>query len=159
ENESKARLFSNYLVVKGIPNQIEADGDGSWIIWIHNEDELKHARELLLKFQANPNDPEVRSTAEKAKEVIEKEKEANEAAAKRFFTRNQVFRNRGFMGMGGVTLALVALSVVGFLLVSMKDKNEMARHILSFLFMSLDETSNELPEIKSGQVWRLITPI
>ena len=159
ENESKARVFSNYLVVRGVPNQVEAESDGTWTIWVHGEDELKPARELFLKYQANPNDPEVLRAAEKAAEVLEQQKKVEEAAAKRFYTKNQIFRPRGFMGMGPVTLVLAALSIVGYLLIEFQRQNELARTILSFLFISLDANAKDLPEVTDGQFWRLLTPI
>jgi hypothetical protein len=47
-SETNARTFSDYLYVQGIENQIEPDHGGPVAIWVHNEDEVEKARQLLF---------------------------------------------------------------------------------------------------------------
>ena len=53
--EANASTFSDYLLVQGIHNSVE-DEAGKWAIWIHAEDEIPKAKDLLDAFSANPRD-------------------------------------------------------------------------------------------------------
>ena len=57
EDERKALRFSDYLYVRGIENQLEQAGNGAWEIWVHAEERLTEAVELLARFHRNPADP------------------------------------------------------------------------------------------------------
>jgi GlpG protein len=153
EGESNARTFSDYLYVNGIKNQIEPDSNGSWAVWIHAEDELEPARTLLQSYVANPNDPAIRRTAEKAREVAKRESETVEAAEKRHFDRDRLFPN-GWGGMGPLTVALIAISVGVYLI----QEYSSMRWITDYLFIS-ERFGKDLPEVREGQIWRLLTPI
>src|SRR5438067_1702669 len=52
--EHQARLFSDYLVSRGIENDAEPARDGSWAIWVHDEEHLAQAGEELARFIENP---------------------------------------------------------------------------------------------------------
>jgi len=57
QDESHARLFSDFLYVQGIENQIELQRGEGWTIWINDEDKLPTATKQLEVFRDNPNDP------------------------------------------------------------------------------------------------------
>ena len=44
--KTSALTFSDFLYVQGIGNEVESEKEG-WAIWIHGEDEVPRARELL----------------------------------------------------------------------------------------------------------------
>lgn len=156
ESEPAARTFGDYLLVNGIKNQVEAEGDGRWAIWIHAEDELEKARELLRNYLANPNDNAVRSASEKARELVAQEAEQEEAARKRRFDRDRLFPSRGLRGAGVLTVSLIVVSVAVYVL----RESRQYQQLTDYLFIS-DPTSffRDLREVRQGQVWRLITPI
>ncbi len=154
ESEAIARTFSDYLYVKGIKNQVEPENDGSWAVWIHAEDEMEQARGLLRSFVANPGDAGVRRTAEKARELLEREQEADDAAKKRRFDRDQLFPAGRFWASGPLTLGLIGISVVIYLV----QEYGSARGLIDYLYIS-EQFGRDLPEVRNGQVWRLLTPI
>jgi GlpG protein len=154
ESESFARTFSEYLYVKGIKNQIEAETDGTWAVWIHAEDEIEPARSLLRKYVANPNDAAIRRTAEKARELMNREEEDAEAARKRQFDRDRLFPNGGLAGVGVLTVSLIGVSVIVYLL----QEYSGAPRLTDYLYIS-EQFGKDLPEVRQGQIWRLITPI
>jgi GlpG protein len=155
ESEAAARTFSAHLYVKGIKNQIEAESDGTWAIWIHGEDELDQAVRLLRKFRENPNDPAIQRASEKAQELIAKEEQREAVARKRHFDRDRLFPTGGFAGIGPLTLALMGISVLVFLL----QNSAATAWIENYLRISADPYDKSLFEVRNGQVWRLITPI
>jgi GlpG protein len=157
EGEPAARTFSNYLRVEGIKNQVEAESDGTWAIWIHAEDELEQARSLLRRYLANPDDATVKRSAAKARELIESEQAEDAAARKRRFDRDRLFPSSAWQASGPLTLALIGLSVLVYLV----REYSAAREWTESLFISdpAFSLSRDLPEVRQGQVWRLLTPI
>jgi GlpG protein len=162
DNESDARTFSDYLYVQGIKNQIEPERDGSWIIWVHGEDELTAARDHLNRFHSNPKDPEYSRAARQARDLMEKEEEEETAAAKRHFDGRQIFRQPGLLGMGPLTTSLVGLCVVVWLLMQFYSESVVWDYLLISNYDQgdfLNRLRYGLVEIREGQIWRIITPI
>ena len=159
--EGAARAFGDYLYAQGIENQIEADRDGTWIVWIHSEEELERAKGMLADFREHPTDPKFQDAAPAARRLREEKEKELAAQEKRLKDRRYLFRPLTGYGTGPLTLFLVAASVVVFLL-SLENK-----HFLLRLFISegdigiagLQRLTDGLLEIKHGEVWRLVTPI
>jgi GlpG protein len=151
-NETSASTFSDYLYVQGITNAVEREKDG-WAIWIHSEDELQKAREMLAGFLGNPTDPKFQKHSRQATQLKELAEKEEEVAQKRFFDRKKIFRSSLASGIGPLTTILMATSVVVTVLLSFG----MAGDWIKALFISADSTG--APEILKGEVWRLITPI
>src|SRR6185503_11004730 len=109
QNKATASVFSDYLYVNGISNVIETDKDG-YAIWIHSEDELEKARDLLNAFLRNPNDPQYAQHTRQAQELKQREEKEERAAEKRHFDSDRIFRTSRF-GTGPVTWLLIVASV------------------------------------------------
>jgi GlpG protein len=153
ESEPLARTFSDYLYVRGIKNQLEAEADGTWGVWIHAEDEIDQARSLLQSYVANPTDGAVLSAAEKARDLAAEEQKIEEAVRKQHFDSDRIFRSAR---IGGLTLALIVISVVVYLI----QMSSRATWLIDYLYISDPYTfSKDLPEVRQGQLWRLLTPV
>jgi GlpG protein len=171
--EANARVFGDYLYVQGIENQIEVDKGDSWSVWILVEEELPRARELLQQFGENPGDPKFQSTARAADALREKKKQEQTAYEKRVKERGQLFRSLSGYGLGPVTFVLIAMSVVVYLTSLSKGAGSMnILHISDYDIGNADTVGlwqglmerirlihQDLPEIRSGEVWRLFTPM
>lgn len=172
--EEKARTFGDYLYVQGIENQIEADKDNSWAVWIHAEEELERARGLLAKYQENPADPKFQSTSRAANDLREQKRKEQIQYQKRMKQRRDLFRPLAGYGFGPVTLILICMSVVVFVLSKFGDNLGAVAGLLisekyfrdSYGFKGLVELLRRLanireilPEISHGEIWRLFTPI
>lgn len=156
ETEPDARTFSDYLYVQGIRNQIEAEGDGRWSVWIHVEDEIERARALLSHFLANPNDAQVRDAAARAREIANRELEEEEAVRKRHFDRDRLFPQRTLLSAAPLSVALIAISVLVYIVRNYTN----AAGLTDALFISDPNImGRDLEEVRNGQVWRLLTPI
>ncbi|HMP74478.1 MAG TPA: rhomboid family intramembrane serine protease [Kiritimatiellia bacterium] len=161
-DEKQARLFSDYLYAQGIENEVEAGKAGAWEVWVVDDDQLGEAEGLLGRFREQPDDPVIALTAADAEELRRKAEKEERAAAKLNRSSGDVFRRPGLGGMGTLSLVMIGLSVVVAVMSSMGTKPE----AISFLFITtpLVEIGRirwmpGLPEIMSGEVWRLITPI
>jgi GlpG protein len=159
QSETNARTFSAYLYVQGIKNQIEADKDGTWALWVHGEDELEKARQLLQTFVSRPNDPEYQRAAKQADELREREQEQERAAAKRLIDGRTVFRDYRFYGMGPLTSAIIAICVVVWIIAVWGMDRPALANFINALYISDIEGAKNLPEVRRGQIWRIFTPI
>jgi GlpG protein len=159
--EGAARAFGDYLYAQGIENQVEADRDGTWMVWIHSEEELERAKGMLADFREHPADPKFQDAAPAARRLREQKEKESAAQEKRLKDRRYLFRPLTGYGAGPLTLFLISASVVVFLL-SLENW-----HILLRLFISesdpgvagLQRLTDGLLEIRHGEVWRLVTPI
>src|SRR6185503_11276349 len=119
ETESAARTFSDYLFVQGIKNQIEAEKAVGWAVWVHAEEEMERAKQLLADYRAQPNDPKFEQAKKVAPKLKEQEEKELAAYRKKLQDRRHLFRPLTGYGFGPLTFALICLSVVVFILSKM----------------------------------------
>ena len=155
-NKTKASVFSDYLYVQGISNQLEPEKDG-WAVWIHSEDELDKAKAHLHGFLANPQDPKYQQQAQKATALKERELKEEEESAKKYFDRERTFSTPLPFGLRPVTGFLILASIVVTTLTSFDKFDIGGRWLHIWGMFSISPTG--APEILSGQLWRLVTPI
>ncbi len=152
-SESGARTLSDYLYAEGIDSQVEIDRDGSWALWIQDEDKIAAAKAHLDEYRSNPADPKFKKATRQAQERRENEATRNEAARRRFHDVRNLFP-QGAAGVGWLTMAIVvvcaSISLLSFL--GWEDR------IVRGLFISY-YLKPVLPEVRHGEVWRLLTPI
>jgi GlpG protein len=164
-DEKQARTFYDVLSHRGMDSQIEEREDGRWDVWVVSEDHFKSAMALLTEYLKNPENPEYARDSEAA-EAAHKQQEATTPAKEgedrwRMVTAKEMFRG-GFLRNYPVTLCLIVISVAVTLL-SLFGANEAVIEWLRItgLVKHGDGTfyNKTLPEIRHGQVWRLVTPI
>ena len=156
-SESQARLFGDYLLVKGIRNEVESSPDGSWLVWVADDDQLAAGSELLEKFKANPNAPEFSKDAAGANRVRAEEKKSEAAWRRKLRGRQQLLTRPTTFRAGPLTFALVCVCVV----VAVRSKLGENTDAISGLFISyrMPAHGGWFTEIKAGEFWRLFTPI
>ena len=115
EGETNARIFSDYLLVQGIENDIEVEKDGAWAVWIRDEDALERAKVELDAFRANPADPRFKKTASAAVEVKEQKRREQADYEKKLKQCRHLFRPLTGYGFGPVTYVLIFISVGVFI--------------------------------------------
>jgi GlpG protein len=158
--EPNARTFGDYLTSLEIRNTVEPEADGQWAVWVYSEDQLDAAGKALADYLANPNDPKFRRASAKAGAMRQREEKEKTDFAKRVLTRETMW---GSFTLGPLTLALMGACIglalgAGF---PPPDSRYLAdepcyRH----LYISvLAPIMGFLPEVRHGEIWRLITPI
>ena len=53
DNETDAKRFGDYLYANGTANDVDED-DGTWTLWVHDDDLLAQAEAELGKFLKDP---------------------------------------------------------------------------------------------------------
>jgi GlpG protein len=150
QNESSAKTLGDYLVSLDIRNLVEPDADG-WAVWIYSEDQIEAGRQALASFLANPRDNKFQNASQNAAAVIERQEKAQTEFEKRVRTPNQIWLSGA---IGPATVGLIIACVVATALAMLGP----TQAIVDNLYIS-QYLSGFLPEVRHGQVWRLITPI
>jgi GlpG protein len=174
EGAKNAQVFSDYLCVQKIDNQVEADKGDTWAIWIHAEEELERAKGLLANFRENPLDPKFQSTAGAAEALREQKKKEQRDYEKRLKQRRHLFRPMTAYGVGFVTFGLIVICIVVFVLSKFGTDLEAVRGLFisnydipdsagvggwDRFLIRIHHINQDLPELKKGEIWRLFTPM
>jgi GlpG protein len=158
-DQNAARTFGDCLYVRGIENQLEHDGSQGWGIWIAEEDKLQEASVLLGAFRANPADPQFKSQARAAENLRAEKEKSEEAYRKRLRGRRHLFRPLRDYRFGPLTFGLICVSAVATFKANWgSDPDSVQAWFICdpFARPSLEAL---LTMLKSGEVWRLVTPI
>ena len=156
-DEAQARLLSDFLLAKGVHNQIEHDGDGAWLLWVHEENQVSMAQSWFIEFQANPGAAGFREAAVDAVRVREDETRELEAYRRRIRTGRSLFLKFGAYGVGYLAYGLIVVCAA----VSLFSQFGRDDTLLRQLFISYPDAgaAGFLPEVRAGEVWRLFTPM
>jgi GlpG protein len=161
-DETAARTFGDYLYVQGIENQVELHKPEGWAVWVNDEDKIEQATSLLAAFQQNPTDPKYAAAGKSAAALREKHEKGDEAHRKKVRDRRHLFRPLRDYGFGPLTFILIVISVV----VAIVSRLGAAPDHIMPLFITdfrieggMIAWHPALPEIRHGEIWRLLTPI
>ncbi|HOX58877.1 MAG TPA: rhomboid family intramembrane serine protease [Candidatus Paceibacterota bacterium] len=158
-DEKAARTFADFLYVRKIDSQVEFEKAEGWAIWINDEDKIEEAAGLLATYELNPADPAYRTEAKGAAELRAQAEKGEAAYCKKVRTPGQIFRPMSNYGFGPLTFVLIAISVVVSILSGMGNNPGPILGLFITDFTASDLFGSSLPEIRHGQLWRLVTPI
>ncbi len=157
-SESNAKSFGDYLTCLEIRNAVEAEPDGQWAVWVFSEDQLEASHQALTDFVAHPKDPKFRRASEKAGAIRQREEKEKSEFAKRVLTPETMW---GGFSLGPLTVVLMG-ACIGLAVVAGFPPEEgylVDHRVYRNLYISLATSGSAfLPEIRQGEVWRLITP-
>ena len=167
-SDAKAQTFHDALVSRGIENTAEADeGGGAISIWVHDDDQITEAARLFTLFRSTPDAPEFREASTKATAIRAELVKSERRRRSTVVDEARVGYERNVVASGWATFLIVLITIVvtaytGFF--RSPDANHAAIARLSFSQVS---SGHELPggafvflpEVREGEVWRLITPI
>ena len=155
EESSKAETLQNALYVLDIESSIR-EGNGGLGVWVHDDEDIDDAKEILRQYEMNPTDERFQSatkTADKKRREFRKSEEAvrkrTEKAEKQFAQHKKEQRTRSVsMTIGGLTMFLIGICGVVAFFTGLGD--DLSR---------IDPLRYSLPLILNGEAWRVVTPI
>jgi GlpG protein len=162
EQEDQARSFSDCLLARGIENEVDEGADSTWTVWVHSEDSVDRARDLLEAYLRDPKDPRFSDSGAVARRIRqEAKKRPKDSRVRHVDMRTQLARPQT-PRLGRLTMALIGISVA----VSILSRLGEDQGIISHLSITVYELTGTLirwipgfPEIMDGQIWRLFTPM
>jgi GlpG protein len=130
-------------------------------IWVLPEDELARAVQLLDVFRQNPDADRYLQATETARDKRRAQEKKEHEYQRRLRKQERVVRRMRYDRIGTVTLTLIIISVAVTLVSRLGTDTSWIRplFISDYVTRSGIPWWRGLPEIKSGQVWRLVTPI
>lgn len=157
-----ARKFHDILYAQGIAAELDRSETNGWTIWVKAEEDCAQATELLQAFMANSADPQFRNAGAQA-ETLRKRAEEDQASYERRVTqaRRSFVSLKGY-GFGPLTYALIFVCGLVFVLTKFgKDFDPVNALWFSTHYQSgtILERLLGVPELRQGEVWRLLTPI
>lgn len=174
-DQAQATKFEAFLTLNSINATVEQEGD-EWAVWVHNEDQLQLARDEFAEFRAAPDGEKYAN----ALTGIEKQRKQADKEAKKRAKRVVNVRDRWqrpASQQSPATLALIAICLISAFVTTdwqALGQNNSVRlgnkesPVLKWLWINSFENDDGNPtwgramglhQIKSGQVWRLVTPI
>jgi len=182
-DERHANLLANVLKSRSMPAEV-AQEEKTWVVWILSDDDRDKAREVLARFQQNPDDPEFEA-ATKTLRQQQADARVKEKKTRKLQVRIQDRWSGVWWKTCPATMILIGISVAVVILCTDWQQTGQVRSmipptcndkqsvLLNFLFMEppgfnlvtpfgdipLREKPSLTAILRSGQVWRFITPI
>lgn len=163
-NPELAKRFSDYLTVQGIENRIASEDGGMAEVWVASDDMLDEARRLLADFENGLIQADFRDVATQAYRQRSEEESDQKRARRLFIDVRTEWHHRRSVTMGPLTGVLIAISVFVSIFVIMGKDSLAGPMNLFYITPTWSEGryvvwDSSLPEIRSGQIWRLFTPM
>jgi len=151
----QAERFIRFLDAQHIEATIRQAQDTGYAVWVIEEDRVATARQELEAFLARPDDPRFDvPTAHPLRGARRFLRRSTPADRSRVIdVRTEIFQRRGW-STTPVTVFLIVVSVAVTLLANVPA----LAPVTSKLYFS-EYLGRSFPEIRAGQVWRLVTPM
>ena len=155
-SEADARRFREYLGLRGIEVEVRAT-DAGWNVWVLDEDARPDARKELDQFVI---DPTAACYVDAEAEAIRARRDELETAlaARRESLTERRQRPRMPWRLAPITLLVVVLCGMAAAATNI-GTNDQAKSYVRITALTQSQSAKQgLPEIRDGQLWRLVTP-
>lgn len=161
-NKLQADRFTGFLITQGIDVFAEQE-DADWVIWVRDEDQLLAAREALQEFCLRPEAARYAEAVPHADRLRKQQELHRQSVAKNLIdVRTQVWGSPR-PGRIPLTLILMGISIAVTVISSFgKQPQPMLQQLAFRNPLAVAESADWRDgwrDIKSGQLWRLVTPI
>jgi GlpG protein len=152
--KKQAERFVHFLASQHIEAEVRSSRETGYDVWVYDEDRVATARQQLTAFLAMPDDTQFDVAKEPqprwARRVLRRSTPADRA--RYIDVRTEIFHRR--LSPVPVTWFFIGVSVAVTLLAHVPALTP----VISKLYFS-QYFGTAFPEIRAGQLWRLVTPI
>ena len=159
--EKDAKTLADFLLTLDISTKLVPNADGSSTVWVHREDRVPEARQILEEFARDPADARYQSASEAAR-ALRKQSEQADAEFRGNVREMREKWDAPIHKRAPLTTALIAVSILFALFTDLGEKWSAVQHLtISVQGIDADgfEIDHGFENIRRGEVWRLITPI
>src|SRR5690606_13570494 len=111
DRQNEAQTLADAMYTDGIEASVKPTRDERFGLWVHDDDDLDAAREILEVYRLSPEDPRFAARASEARAAKKAQARADEQLRKRSMKIKRELQ--GSPGTGNVTKFLI-LACVGF---------------------------------------------
>lgn len=156
-----AHRFGDHLYVQGIENEVEEEDDGKFSVWVLDDTQVAQATALLLRFMEKPDSAEFAGATSEAERMRTKEEREERSRRSTVADSARVDYERNFAGFAWMPVILIVACVAFAIYSHVGENREALRWFLISTSLPLPPPigAGSLPEVRDGQVWRLVTPI
>lgn len=155
--EREASTFRDYLFLQNIEADVDPEDGGGFAIWVHDDHHLESATRLMQRFRENPQSPEfgkISGDAERERMRQEKEDARRRSSV---IDRARMGYERTLFGSATVPYILIGICIVVAIYSQLGNNIDAFRYL--FIAWYPEDLAEPVESFKTGQVWRLITPI
>ena len=159
-DDGEARRFGDYLLTRGIKSRIDEEAEG-FSIWVFDEDRVDDAKQEFNEFREH-SDAALYSEAADAASGLRREEARQQRQIKKNFVEVKDRWNRPLTSRCPVTVIVLVVTVLTAFATQLGHGNETLiddLSISSVIPTAVTSSGGLLPEVRSGQIWRLVTPI
>jgi GlpG protein len=159
DSRSAAQTLGDALYADGVATTVKETRDGSFAVWVQDEDRMDQAKGFLETF--DPTASRFEDMAKKARAKKRQEAKADERLRARTEKIRQQIEARQNMRIGTVTAGLIVICVVVFFLTGMGEKSNVVRLLTFVPWIPVKGgfVPGDVSAIWHGQPWRLFTPM
>ncbi len=154
--QAEAKTLGDALYSDGVVTTIKETRDGTFAIWVHDEERMDQARAFLDGFDASAS--RFSDMARQARAQRREEARADEKLRARTEKIRKQIEAKQNMRIGTVTVGLIGICAVVFFVVYI-GKRQDALAMLTFVPIVGGRAFGDVSAIWEGQPWRLITPV
>jgi rhomboid protease GlpG len=155
--EREARTFHDYLYLQNIESDVDPDDDGTFAIWVHDDAHVDSATRLMERFRANPNGDEFSKVSGDASRTRSRQEKEDARRRSSVINRERMGYERNFLGSGMLSIVLIGICIIVAIISQAGGNHEALRYL--FIAWYPEDFSEPVESFRTGQIWRLLTPI
>lgn len=159
DNRILAERAGFVLGAHGIPNRVESEEGRHWSVWVHGEEDLERARQLLGAFLASPEDPRFHAAVPPTGAGSGKPKSGEPASSEGGRPAAERDPHGGVPGVVSVLLLVLCVYVAAITRLGTESAALSPLMISRVPRLAPEHWRLMLPEIRRGEVWRLVSPV
>lgn len=156
----QAAKFQDYALTMGIKTRVDEEQD-AWAVWIFDEDQVDRGRDEFEKFREQP-DAEIYQEASAAAGHLRAAQERKQRQAQKKTVNVSERWRRPLTSRAPVTVTLIAISLFVVVTTRLGSEHNAVFDALSIASFERDGGYirwSGLEDVRSGEAWRLVTPI
>jgi GlpG protein len=155
--EREATTLRDYLFLQNIESDVDPEDDGTFAVWVHDDAHVEPASRLMERFRANPRAEEFNKVSDDASRERSRQEKEDARRRSTVVDRARMGYERTLLGSGMLTIVLIGICIAVAVYSNFGSNHRAIRYL--FIAWFPDELGEPVESFRTGQVWRLLTPI